>query len=147
MKSMTERWTFGMSRSILGNLAIEQGTFYSGRKTAVSFGRARAEVTSQLSVEPNLSLNWIDLKEGKFQATVIGSRFIYSFTPLMFASGLVQYNSASRTVGTNIRLRWEYAPGSELFVVYNDQRDSMTPRFPGLMNRAIIVKINRLFRF
>ena len=28
-------------------------------------------------------------------------------------------------VSTNLRLRWEYRPGSELFVVYNDQRDTV----------------------
>jgi len=35
-----------------------------------------------------------------------------------------------------------------LFVVYNEQRDTLTPgRFPQLENRAFIVKFNRLFRF
>ena len=39
-------------------------------------------------------------------------------------------------------------PGSELFIVFNEQRDSFTPqRFPELENRAFVVKINRLFRF
>ena len=46
-----------------------------------------------------------------------------------------------------MRLRWEYSPGSELFVVYNDQRDTLARSFPDLQNRAVIVKINRLFRF
>ncbi len=89
----------------------------------------------------------VDLDEGEFQATVIGSRFVYTVTPLMFVGTLVQYNSAADTVGLNVRLRWEYVPGSELFVVYNEQRDTLSPRFPGLENRAFVIKINRLFRF
>jgi hypothetical protein len=32
-------------------------------------------------------------------------------------------------------------------VVYNDERDTLTRAFPGVMNRAFIVKVNRLFRF
>jgi hypothetical protein len=44
-------------------------------------------------------------------------------------------------------MSWEYQPGSELFVVYNEQRDTLARRFPGLENRAFVVKINRLFRF
>ena len=32
-------------------------------------------------------------------------------------------------------------------MVYNEQRDTLTPRFPELENRAFIIKINRLFRF
>ena len=48
---------------------------------------------------------------------------------------------------TNARLRWEYQPGSELFVVYNEQRDTLGVRYPDLVNRAFIVKVTRLFRF
>ena len=70
----------------------------------------------------------------------------YTVTPLMFISSLVQYNSATRSVSSNVRLRWEYQPGSELFVVFNEQRDTATSGFPALANRAFVVKINRLFR-
>ena len=140
-------WTFGQQRPVFGNLSFEHGSFYNGRKTAVGFSRGRVEVTRRLSVQPSLSLNWVDLDEGEFQATVIGSRFVYTVTPLMFVGTLVQYNSAADTVGLNVRLRWEYVPGSELFVVYNEQRDTLSPSFPGLENRAFVIKINRLFRF
>jgi hypothetical protein len=77
----------------------------------------------------------------------------YGFSPLMFASGLVQYNSADRAFSTNLRFRWEYAPGSELFLVYTDERDVRDDRYAtpttvrGLKNRAIVVKISRLFRY
>jgi hypothetical protein len=65
----------------------------------------------------------------------------------MFTSALIQYTSATNTLSANVRFRWEYRPGSELFVVYNDQRDTLRPGFPDLQNRAIIVKVNRLFRY
>ena len=65
----------------------------------------------------------------------------------MFVSGLVQYNSSRHSIAANLRFRWEYRPGSELFVVYNDTRDTWGDGFPGLQNRTFIVKINRLFRF
>jgi hypothetical protein len=68
-------------------------------------------------------------------------------TPLMFVSALLQYNSLGHTMAANVRLRWEYQPGSELFVVYNDQRDTLRSGFPDLMNRSFIVKVNRLWRF
>ena len=64
-----------------------------------------------------------------------------------FASALLQYNSSDDTYSTNLRYRWEYQPGSELFVVYTDERDTSTQGYPGLRNKAFVVKINRLFRF
>ena len=40
----------------------------------------------------------------------------------------MQYNSSTNLVSANVRLRWEYQPGSELFVVYNEERDSLHAR-------------------
>ena len=65
----------------------------------------------------------------------------------MLVTALFQYNSSTKTLSTNARFRWEYQPGSELFVVYSDGRDTVPKGFPELMNRAFVVKINRLFRF
>ena len=69
----------------------------------------------------------------------------------MFASALLQYSSTNNVLSTNVRLRWEYQPGSELFVVYNDQRDTLmnlrNRGFPMLENRAFVVKLTRQFRF
>jgi hypothetical protein len=104
-------------------------------------------VSSQLSVEPTYSVNWVDLREGEFTTHLLGSRITYTVSPMMFASALLQYNSASNSMSANVRLRWEYRPGSELFIVYNEERDTRAFGFPDIANRALIVKINRLFRF
>ncbi|MBI4262913.1 MAG: hypothetical protein HY657_00930 [Acidobacteria bacterium] len=92
-------------------------------------------------------MNWIDVPQGAFSTHLAGSRVTYSISPLMFASGLVQYNSAAQTVAVNARLRWEYQPGSELFVVYNEQQDTSGCQLLAPAPRALIVKVNRLFRF
>ena len=138
---------FGRHRTFFGNLSAEHGTFYNGHKTALGVSRGRVNVTSQLSIEPTYSINWVDLAQGSFTTHLPGSRLTYAMTPLMFASALVQYNSTTHAMAANVRLRWEYQPGSELFVVYNEERDTLGRRFPDLANRAFIVKINRLFRF
>jgi hypothetical protein len=137
----------GSQRMFSGNVSADHGKFYSGHKTTVSLTSGRANLGAQLSVEPNISIHWVDLKEGSFTSTLVGSRVIYTITPLVFTTALLQYNSATNTVSTNARLRWEYRPGSEFFVVYNEERDTLGRRFPGLSNRSFIVKINRLLRF
>ena len=95
-------------------------------------------------------MNWIDSPQGAFRTDLMVSRVNYSFTPRMFFSGLIQYNSSRNTVSNNLRLRWEYSPGSELFVVYTEDRetDPLRPdRYSELRNRGFVVKMNRLFRF
>jgi hypothetical protein len=141
-------YVMGQQRKLSGALLFEKGSFYNGDRTAITFNRSRINVFPQLSVEPNVSINWIDLPTGSFTTTLVGSRITHTLTPLVFASALVQYNSNTHTVSANARLRWEYRPGSELFVVYNEERDSdATLGVPGLFNRAFIVKVNRFLRF
>ena len=137
----------GQHRRFSGRLSAEHGSFFSGERTSVGFSGGRLELTSQFSVEPSISVNRIDLPEGRFTTRLVGTRTTYTVTPMMFVSALLQYNSSNDSLSTNVRLRWEFLPGSELFVVYNEQRDTLAPRFPELENRALIIKINRLFRF
>jgi hypothetical protein len=81
---------------------------------------------------------------------VVRARINYTFTPRMFVSGLVQYNSAANSLSTNVRWRWEYIPGSELFVVYTDDSTADLPptsTAPRLLNRGLVLKVNRLLRY
>ena len=55
--------------------------------------------------------------------------------------------SLSVLLSSNLRFRWEYHPGSEFFVVYTDDRDTLDTGFPVLKNRAFVIKINHLLRF
>jgi hypothetical protein len=109
--------------------------------------QSRVKITNQLSLQPTYALNRVTLLEGSFRTHLVGTRVTHTMTPYMFASALLQYNSTTHVVSTNVRLRWEYRPGSELFVVLNDQRDSTSARFPVLTNRALIVKMTRLWQF
>jgi hypothetical protein len=141
-------YNMGQQRPVSGNLQFERGSFYNGDRTAVTLTRSRINASPQVSLEPTISLNWIELPTGSFSTTLVGSRVTYTMRPLLFASALIQYNSSTHSVGVNARLRWQYSAGSELFVVYNEERDSeATIGLPSLLNRAIIVKVNRFLRF
>ena len=140
-------YNLGQQRRQSANISAEYGTFYSGNKKTLTIARGRVNLTNQFSAEPTYSLNRVQVREGSFTSHLAGSRVTYTMTPLMFVSALIQYNSAINAVSANARLRWEYRPGSELFVVYNEERNTLTPRFPSLSNRAFIVKVTKLFRF
>jgi hypothetical protein len=42
----------------------------------------------------------------------------------MFVNGLFQYNADTQQVTSNVRLNLIHRPLSDLFVVYNDNRDA-----------------------
>jgi len=144
---VTFRYAFGQQRRMSGTVAYQTGEFYDGTIHAVTVSGARVSVMTRLSVEPSVSVNDVTLPYGDFRTTVLRARSDYAFSPRMFASGLVQYSSNDRIFSSNFRFRWEYLPGSELFVVYTDERDTAYPGYPELRNRAFVVKINRLLRF
>jgi hypothetical protein len=132
---------------VSGNVSAEYGAFYNGHKTAVGVSSGRINLSPRLSVESTYSVNWVNLLQGSFTTHLAGSRVTWTATPFMFTSALLQYNSSSHALSANVRLRWEYRPGSELFVVFNEERDTRARQFPDLGNRVFIVKVNRLLRF
>ena len=151
-------YAFGAQRPISGTIALRAGEYYNGTIRSVTIGPgalapARISILTQLSLEPTLSLTRIELPTSAFTTRLARARVDYGFSPLMFVSGLLQYSSADRAVSTNLRFRWEYLPGSALFLVYTDEHDTTEERFAtpttvrGLKNRAFVVKINRLLRF
>ena len=71
----------------------------------------------------------------------------WTFGPRMALSSLVQFSSASSSLTSNVRFRWEYVPGSDLFVVYTDGRDSRVAGFPMLQSRSLVVKATRMLRW
>ena len=126
----TARYAFGQQRRMSGTVSLQKGQFYNGNITALTLSGARVSVFTRLSVEPSVSVNDVSLPAGDFTTTVLRARSDYAFSPLMFVSGLVQYRSNERVFSSNLRFRWEYRPGSELFVVYTDERDTVTTRRP-----------------
>ena len=142
-------YALGPQRLLNGRVEVATGGYFDGKLTSIDLSRGRVDLSPRLSVEPSLSFNWIDLPGGSFRTDLVRGRLNYTFSPRMFVSSLFQYNSTSRTLGTNLRLRWEYSPGSELFVVFTEEQDvdPLRPdRYAELRNRGFVVKVTRLFR-
>ncbi|MFA5908247.1 MAG: DUF5916 domain-containing protein [Vicinamibacterales bacterium] len=145
--SIKTSYAFGQQRRASGTVAVQTGQFYDGRLTSLTLSGARLAIMKQLSAEPSLTVNHATLTAGDFTTTLARVRVDYAFSPLRFLGALLQYNSSDHSFSSNFRFRWEYRPGSEIFVVYTDERDTTTAGYPGLRNKAFVVKVNRLFRF
>ena len=136
----------GPQRKANGTLTLTHGSFYSGDRNAFDYS-GRLELHPQVSLEPRISLNWIDLPEGKFTTRLFSARTTYTLTPRAFVGALIQYNSSISTYTTNVRFRWEYQPGSDFFVVYSEGRNTAAIGAETLSNRGVAMKLTRLLRF
>jgi hypothetical protein len=139
-------YQLGNQHKVSGTLTLARGTFWGGTKTEAGY-RGRVELSYRFYLEPGLTFNIVKLPVGAFTTKLISTRATFTLTPRIFTSALVQYNSSSNSLSGNYRFRWEYRPGSDLFVVYSDGRDTGVRGYPHLVNRTFVVKATRLFRF
>src|SRR5207249_9928818 len=99
-------YVLGQQRRVSGTLSLQRGEFYDGTMTAIGYTGGRVSVTHHLSVDPAISINRVRLPAGNFTARLLRARTDYVFTPWMFVTALLQYNSSDRSVSSNFRVRW-----------------------------------------
>lgn len=95
----------------------------------------------------DVELNRADLPQGKFSEDVYALRADVNVSSDFAVRSLVQYDTDSRLLGTNTRLRWTVSPEQEVACVlnYNARREDG----PHLRSEsdAAVVKAQHTFRF
>lgn len=140
-------YQLSLRHKVSGDITVGAGSFYGGSIREVTY-RGRLDVIPRLALEPNVAFNRIDVpsQARPFWVNVIGLRGTWPFSPRASVGMLVQYRSDGGTIGASARLRWEYRPGSDLFVVITEGRE-VHPTVAVPQNRTIAVKFTRLLRF
>jgi hypothetical protein len=101
---------------------------------------------SHLSLSGSYTHSAADLPAGSFVAHVSGVRVGWAFSTRLAAHVYAQYNSLDRRFVGNFRLRFIHRPGSDLYVVVNEERG--VPGDPrALVGRGVAVKLSYLVRF
>jgi hypothetical protein len=132
-----------LSRAISGSVNASAGDFWSGTSKAVA-GTVTYRPNHHFNVAATFNTTAAKLPQGDFTATVIGTRFQIGFSPRMSLGSFAQYNSTTKQFTSNTRFNFLHHPLSDLFVVYNERRDTTSH---ALLDRALIVKFTNLFDF
>ncbi len=134
------------TRPIAAGIGFSTGSFFGGTRREVSaetIWRKSRHLTAAFSLERN----WLSLKQGDFTTTLVTGRLDYSFTPFITLANYVQYDTESRDIGLQSRLRWILMPGTDFYVVVNHAwREDEFDRFESAQTRFQI-KLNYTFRF
>ena len=133
----------GSNRKIGVTGNVNWGEFWNGHNTAA---------TAEMDIRPNYHVNFdlsysrnhVTLPNGDFTTGLLGVRFLYGFSPRMFFNAFLQYNADTHQVSSNLRFNFTHHPLSDIYVVYNDRRDTMNGQ---LLERAVIIKVTNLFSF
>lgn len=128
----------GTLNTLEGKLALKPSAFltleFSGERNT---GKATA-----IDVEEQ------ELTETDFTEELFGLRFQLNFSPNLQFSSLTQYDTQSRELGSNNKLRWTFDPLGDLFLVYNHNliRRASDNRWEFVSNE-LPVKIQYAWRF
>ena len=152
---VTANYLGNASARLFPTFYCRTGGFYDGTRRGCN-----ASLNGRIGARFQASIGWnrdvVDLPVGEFTTDLIPVRVNYSFSPLRRLEALIQYNSQTASVSSNIRLVLLDRSGTGLFLVYNDLRNTANfDRFdpdtgipvPTVMGRSLIVKYTRLFDF
>lgn len=124
-----------------GSFRLVKGGFFDGdRMTLTPEVRLRLGDTFTGSV--SLDRNDVHLGAGQFVTNLVRTRLSYSFTPRLYVQALLQYNDRIDNWSTNLRVGWLQAANTGVFLVYNDNRDTMGG---GTRDRGVVLKLSRTF--
>jgi hypothetical protein len=119
------------------------GEFWDGRNRSMTGGLDYSP-NYRFNINLNYSRNHVTLPFGEFTTQLVGARMLYGFSPRAFFNAFIQYNTDSHQVSSNLRFNFTHHPLSDIYVVYNDRRESTGGE---LIERALIVKVTNLFNF
>jgi hypothetical protein len=116
------QFTYGSSqnRRLRVNLFERFGSYYNGH---LNEARVRATYRANERLSFSFSEEWdrfrLPVPGGTFSVVVGGFQTNYSFSRFLTLSALIQMDTANtQAASANIRLRWNYRPDSDLFIVY-----------------------------
>jgi hypothetical protein len=132
-------------RPVTLNMNGESESTFGGKLGRIT-GTAAARAGKHLGLTVDLTRSWVTLPNGAFTADLIATRIGVALTTRLFVNTLVQYNSLDRRVASNVRFQYIFRPGSDLYLVYNEERGSLAS-MSTLQARGTRLKVAYLRRF
>ncbi len=132
-------------RKLRGEAMWWFGTFYNGTLDQITL-TANWSPTPLLTVEFSGERDIGRLPAGHFVEDLVGTRLRFNVSPNLEVSSYVQYDSVSKSVGMNSRMRWTYKPLGDLFFIYNHNIRSVADRWQ-LDSNQLIIKFQYAFRY
>jgi hypothetical protein len=95
------------------------GTFYDGHLTEWENYLKWTSPRGKLQLELSTQNNFGRVQAGSFAQRLWQLQSAYAWNPNLILTSFIQYDSESRNLGSNTRLRWTLKPGNDLFVIWN----------------------------
>ncbi|MFQ5691371.1 MAG: hypothetical protein ACE5HQ_14010, partial [Gemmatimonadota bacterium] len=145
-----DTWRIRAEGSTSGNRAVSVGAngaverFFGGTLRRLG-GRLRLSPGSHVNLFVEQTHNDVDVPGGAFTTDITSIRLDYAFSTTLTANALIQYNSLEKRISTNLRFDLIHRPGSDLFLVFNEERGSEASPWD-FRSRGLVAKLTYLAR-
>jgi hypothetical protein len=144
--------TTPMSRTLYTMLLFEGGGFYDGVRVSPSLEPTWV-IGASLELGANYRYDYVNFTERnqELKNHIAGFKALYMLNTKLSLSAYIQYNTAIHKVISNIRFRYNPKEGTDLYIVFNEGRNTYlereVPTLPLYEQRNITVKFTYTFEF
>jgi len=130
---------------IRGRTEVNAGSFYDGHRYGIGFSPTW-NVSKYLELAGSYRFNRLEFPDRDQSASIhqIGVKSQVGFNTKVSLNSLLQFNTSSKRVESNVRFRYNLAEGNDLWIVYtenlNSDRFRDTPALPVSNNRTVLLK-------
>jgi hypothetical protein len=139
-----------MSKPLYLMVMTELGKFYDG--TRVSFRlQPTWNISKHFELGGSYSFDHVTVSKRNVSMTnhIAGIKALYMFSTKLSANAFIQYNTALDGIITNFRIRYNPKEGNDLYLVFNEDRNTdnyrEVPNLPVYNTRAIMLKYTYTF--
>jgi hypothetical protein len=146
--------SMGTGAKLRTSVDLRSGSYFDGRRTQMILNPTwNASKHLELGADYQLTALRFPVRDQSTNLHVTRLRIRSALNAQTSGNAFVQYNSALNRVDFNVRLRYAFAEGTDLWLVYNEGLDTDRPytptgdRSPLSLARTLIVKYSHTLAF
>jgi hypothetical protein len=139
-----------MSRSFYTMFMTETGQFYDGSRISFRL-QPTWNISSHFELGGTYNFDYVRFRSRSEEMTnhIVGVKALYMFNTRLSLNAYIQYNTALHGVISNFRLRYNPKEGNDLYLVFNEDRNTdlqrEIPNLPVYSSRAVMLKYTYTF--
>lgn len=104
-----------------GDFQFVHGDYFTGKNTRI-YPSVEWQANKHIELSAGYDFTQYDMPEGKIYTREITAELNLSFNANVNFTSKIEYNNVRRELAFNNRLRWNFEPGQDLWVVFNQGR-------------------------
>lgn len=144
-------WESATNKRFYAEINPLYGRFYGGKRFSIN-SKLSYNINKHFNADIKYSYSNIDFSNSSstgmpaFTSHLVAANFQYNYNTKISAKLLWQYDNLSKTITTNIRLRYNPKEGTDLYFVYNPVLNTnileRIPQAPMLNSQQVIIKFS-----